>query len=216
MAYTKQTWTNADPATPLSAARLNHIEDGVDDADIRATALDANQGVYPLSGLGFHSASCMPEAARTTSTWAPWHVRMWVPPNQAIALVGMAVTTAGTVGAGGLNGFALYSDDGATKLGESVNADSMWTVTGLRTVAMTTPIASQSAGRFVRVLANITGYSGTPSIAYAEPVSEATLNGTASGTRRTAFTSVVTSWPSTITPDTLGTAVNFLPFIVLG
>ena len=29
MAYTKQTWSNDDPSTPLSAARLNHIEDGI-------------------------------------------------------------------------------------------------------------------------------------------------------------------------------------------
>lgn len=29
MAYTKQTWTNGDSSTPLSAERLNHIEDGI-------------------------------------------------------------------------------------------------------------------------------------------------------------------------------------------
>ena len=29
MAYEKQTWNNGDEATPLSAERLNHIEDGI-------------------------------------------------------------------------------------------------------------------------------------------------------------------------------------------
>lgn len=29
MAYTKQTWNDDDPATPLSAARLNHVEEGI-------------------------------------------------------------------------------------------------------------------------------------------------------------------------------------------
>lgn len=29
MAYAKQVWTNDDPATPVSAARLTHIEDGI-------------------------------------------------------------------------------------------------------------------------------------------------------------------------------------------
>ena len=29
MAYSKQTWTNGDPSTPLSAERLNHIETGI-------------------------------------------------------------------------------------------------------------------------------------------------------------------------------------------
>lgn len=43
MAYTKQTWFN-DPAggTPLSAARLNHMEEGIDDADIRLTAAETD------------------------------------------------------------------------------------------------------------------------------------------------------------------------------
>lgn len=29
MDYDKQTWNNDDPDTPLSASRLNHIEDGI-------------------------------------------------------------------------------------------------------------------------------------------------------------------------------------------
>ena len=29
MAYSKQTWTNGDSSTPLSAERLNHIETGI-------------------------------------------------------------------------------------------------------------------------------------------------------------------------------------------
>lgn len=29
MAYVKQTWNNGDPTTPITAARLAHIEDGV-------------------------------------------------------------------------------------------------------------------------------------------------------------------------------------------
>ena len=32
MAYTKQTWTNDDPDTPLSGPRMSHIEDGIGDA----------------------------------------------------------------------------------------------------------------------------------------------------------------------------------------
>lgn len=32
MAYVKQTWNDGDPDTPLSAARLSHIEDGLSDA----------------------------------------------------------------------------------------------------------------------------------------------------------------------------------------
>src|SRR5699024_7278317 len=32
MAYTKQTWTNDDPDTPLSGPRMSHVEDGIGDA----------------------------------------------------------------------------------------------------------------------------------------------------------------------------------------
>ena len=38
MAYEKQTWTDGDAATPLSAARLTHIEDGIAAADTAALA----------------------------------------------------------------------------------------------------------------------------------------------------------------------------------
>lgn len=38
MAYAKQTWTNDDPATPVSGPRLTHMEKGIEDAH---TAIDA-------------------------------------------------------------------------------------------------------------------------------------------------------------------------------
>lgn len=34
MAYEKQTWKNDDPSTPLSAARLGHIEDGIANVEL--------------------------------------------------------------------------------------------------------------------------------------------------------------------------------------
>ena len=34
MAYEKQTWNNDDPSTPLSASRLNHIEDGIANVEL--------------------------------------------------------------------------------------------------------------------------------------------------------------------------------------
>lgn len=41
MAYTKQTWNNDDPETPLSGSRLGHIEDGIASADSTATSAKA-------------------------------------------------------------------------------------------------------------------------------------------------------------------------------
>jgi hypothetical protein len=41
MAYTPQAWANdAAGGTPISAARLTHIEDGVEDADARLTIVE--------------------------------------------------------------------------------------------------------------------------------------------------------------------------------
>ena len=40
MAYTPQTWTDGDAATPVNATRMTHIEDGIDDAHDDIAALD--------------------------------------------------------------------------------------------------------------------------------------------------------------------------------
>lgn len=43
MAYTPQTWTNGSAGgTPLSAARLTHMENGIEDADTRVTAVESD------------------------------------------------------------------------------------------------------------------------------------------------------------------------------
>lgn len=44
MAYEKQTWKNDDPSTPLSAARLGHIEDGIGAAADDAAAAQTTAG----------------------------------------------------------------------------------------------------------------------------------------------------------------------------
>lgn len=41
MAYTKQTWTNDDPATPLNGTRMSHMEDGIEAADQAAASAQA-------------------------------------------------------------------------------------------------------------------------------------------------------------------------------
>ena len=44
MAYTKQTWANLpSKTTPINASRLNHIEDGIYDANQLATTSSAGQ-----------------------------------------------------------------------------------------------------------------------------------------------------------------------------
>ena len=44
MAYTKQTWQNLpNKTTPINASRLNHMEDGIYDANQPATTSSAGQ-----------------------------------------------------------------------------------------------------------------------------------------------------------------------------
>lgn len=44
MAYTKQTWANLpSKTTPINASRLNHMEDGIYDANQPATTSTAGQ-----------------------------------------------------------------------------------------------------------------------------------------------------------------------------
>lgn len=44
MAYTKQTWTNLpSKTTPINASRLNHMEQGIYDANQLATQSEAGQ-----------------------------------------------------------------------------------------------------------------------------------------------------------------------------
>ena len=50
MAYTQQEWYDGDPATPLSGARLTHIESGIGAAD--AAIEDLLTRVTALEGGG--------------------------------------------------------------------------------------------------------------------------------------------------------------------
>lgn len=54
MTYIKQDWTNDDPTTPISAARLDHIEDGIEAADLATTAHVADSSAaHAASAISF-------------------------------------------------------------------------------------------------------------------------------------------------------------------
>lgn len=78
MAYSKQTWMNDDPATPLSAERLGHIEDGIGDvhadvdglafADIAGTATAAQIPTLTIAKVTGLQAAIDAKAATTALT----------------------------------------------------------------------------------------------------------------------------------------------------
>ena len=68
MGYTKQTWNdNASGGTPITAARLNHIEDGI--YQIGASVDQVLQKVYPIGALYLSFTSTNPKTLFGFGTW---------------------------------------------------------------------------------------------------------------------------------------------------
>lgn len=175
--------------------------------------------IYPLEGYGFHSASVSPEAGRQTGWFAGWQVRVWVPAFKAITKAAIFVTTVAT-GTATLAGFAVYSDDGQTLLGQAVD-NNVFLATGLPEVTLATPIAAQDTGRFVRVLVS-SNYSANPECIFVidgGPASGVVWN---SGPAiRAAYFNPVSSFPASFDPSTGSvfsgwTPTNYMPIILLG
>lgn len=174
---------------------------------------------YPLEeGYGYHSASGI-DGQGTISWFGGWQVRVWVPANKAISKAAMFITTAGA-GASTLTGFAIYTDDGQTLLGQGTDT-STFLSTGLRSVALSATIAAQASGRFVQVLVT-TDHSTKPNCEFlldAGPASGILWN---SGTNvRTAYFNPLSSFPASFDPTTGSvfsgwTKTNYLPIILLG
>lgn len=102
MAYTKQTWVDGSAGgTPISAARLTHMENGIDDADIRLDA--ANEALMGVVGQ------------RIRSTWwsVPWgsaataaftadgqttYIPLAIPKTATVDRIACEVTAVGSAG----------------------------------------------------------------------------------------------------------------------
>lgn len=185
----------------------------VDTTDIRLT----NQfGYYPPQAYGFFSMSTLPELVNqgsSDSSGDAFFVRMWVPAGQAINGVSTYVKTAGTVGGGGVNGFAIYTDAGV--LVDSTPSDNtLWSTIGWRSKAFSTPIAAQSSGRFVYTAFLINGYSGGPTMSFST-IADAQfgiLSGGYTGvtSRRVFYQTGLSAFPSSFNPATFGTTTGFI------
>jgi hypothetical protein len=136
MAYTKQTWANTSGGgTPISAARLNYIEDGLEDA-----ADDADQGV---------SDAATAAAAAVTAQDAADAAQVDADAAQSTANAAIPATTATTKGDLLVRNASVVTRQPVGTDGRFLEADTS-TATGIKwgrkfTVAGTAP-ASPTAG----------------------------------------------------------------------
>ena len=173
--------------------------------------------VYPLSAIGAFTASAeMDDIGAESSFGAAFFARIFIPANQAINAVGMYITTAGTLGAGGENSFAVYDDSG-TFVASTPSDNNLWTATGWRSEAFSSPIAAQGVDRFVYVSPLVNGYSSGVNTLYfttRTQVTEGMVGFT--NKRRSFFQSTLAAWPASFDPATYGgNGGGFIPFIAL-
>lgn len=179
-----------------------------------------NTGVYPLSAYGFFTATAAVEScAQISSLGGVFFGRIFVPAGKAINGIGTIITTAGVVGGGGENSFAVYTDAGVLVQQTTTN-NNLWTTTGWVTQTFTTPIASQGSDRYVYASTIVNGYSTAPNTVFA--VFGSTAGAAMSGgygmsatAGRRAFFNNASSWPASFDPTTYGTAINYLPLVAL-
>lgn len=201
-----------DPSSALHAATKQYVD---------ATALDAElQPGYPQTEYGIKASSIrideIDSIAGTVTVNTIEIYRVYVPANTLITGACCVVGTAGvTPGAANASGFALYTDDGSSRLAITANDYTLFTTAGLRFKAFTGTVAAQSTGRFLRV-AMIHTCTTAPKFGVGLSMSTAILNTIIpSGThRRGVFATATTAFPTSFTASTFGTLDN--PMLFLG
>lgn len=180
---------------------------------------DRIPAVYPPAADGLIAVSAPLEVFEGTFTLgAVWYVRMLVPAGKAITNCVSAVHAAGTLGGGGENGMAVYTDAGVL-VAQTASDNNLWTTTGPKVKALTAPIAAQAADRYVYVGIMVNGYSGNPFFMFIAGSSGALMfnGGFGSGKRRVLTNAGSSSaWSASFNPATDGgTGAGFMPFLAL-
>lgn len=180
------------------------------------SATDTNDA-YPLSGYGFFAASENISACRDSGALdQAWFARVFIPAGKAINAISGFSAGAGTVGAGGLNGFAVYTDSG-TLVTSTPDDNTMWETAGWVIKVLGTPVAAQGSDRFVYIGIASRGYTAPPTIRYFTAPDGIINGGGYLVDKRRSFYNGISSWPASIDPQTYGNAAGgFLPLVTLG
>lgn len=173
---------------------------------------DDSLGLY-----GYHSATAHISSFRTEfgQNNEIWIARILVRAGRAITKIGTLVKAAGVLGVGGVNGFALATDDGSSLL-FSVDNDNLWTTSGDVSVSLGgASIAAQPNDVFYRAQMSVQGYS-TPPTMLLNQGDHAVLSDFL-GRARFANASAGFQGGGAYNPLTFGTSTNgFYPFIMIG
>lgn len=170
-------------------------------------------GVFPLSGYGLVAASFHPDEVLTSSGVDSGAVRLYIPAGVTVTGVRRWVSHGG-VTESNLNGFALYSEDGNTRLAQT-GSTGIWTATGWADVAFAVPLAPSSTGRFVWLAWSVNTAGGVSTIFHNYPSAEF-LN--PPGKRRCMWAMASTygsSWPATVNFATAGNDQSYMAWFGL-
>jgi hypothetical protein len=130
-----------------------------------------------------------------------------------ITRAGVFIITAGS-GISGLAGFGLYDDSG-NLVTSTTNDAAVFQSTGYRFKDFPSPVAAQGSDRFVWLRANVE--TGTKPVVGFRVASPGVLDGGLTTHRRAFYSGGLSSWASTISPLTDGSANGgYIPLMGLG
>jgi hypothetical protein len=179
--------------------------------------VDRQIGDFPFAGDGLIAASAPLTNFRDNSSLgaAGWAVRLPIPAGKPITTCWGSVVGVGTVGAGGVNGFAVY-DDAGNLLSSTVDDNNLWTVGGVRSKPLPAAIAAQSSDRYVYLAMRITGYSAPPTHPFCQgQAGGQLLDGLFGAGRRRGVVLSGSSWAGTIDTATGTSPSGYTPFLAL-
>jgi hypothetical protein len=229
----------ADTAKPVSTAQATAIAakyalpvGGIPQSDLAAavqtllglasSALQVAPADPAAMAYDCHAANFDPAAEPQNSTInEQWFMRILVRAGRQINLVKTFVRVAGTAGAGGLNGFALYSDDFSTLLWNSVSDDTMWLAAGEISKAVTGTVVGMTnrtptVDTWLHVGLSARGHTAAPSFPFGNFAGSSTL--TDAGHFRCRYrASGYSAWPASINPNVdLAGVTGFMPAVLIG
>jgi hypothetical protein len=203
----------ANPVVSLAAAYTTKVNGAlqVAPADSAAMAYDC------------HAANVDPLVCRDNSTInEQWFMRVLVRAGRQINLAKTFVRAVGTAGAGGLNGFALYTDDFTALLWNSASDDTLWTsAAGEVSKAVTGALAGLTArtptvDTWFHLGISARGHTAAPSFPFANFSGTSAL--TDAGHYRCRYrASAYSAWPASLVPATdLAGVAGFVPPVLIG